>query len=69
MVMLCIVNTTRCCCSSESDACSLCEMVHGYAGPEGTPYSGGCFEFDIYFPASYPQVPMNVLLRTTGEPL
>jgi baculoviral IAP repeat-containing protein 6 len=25
-------------------------------GPEGTPYSGGCFIFDIYFPGSYPAV-------------
>lgn len=36
------------------------------AGPEDTPYSGGCFEFDIYFPPTYPQVPMNVKLKTTG---
>ncbi|KAL0054327.1 hypothetical protein WJX82_007206 [Trebouxia sp. C0006] len=35
-------------------------------GPEDTPYSGGCFEFDIYFPPTYPNVPMNVQLRTTG---
>ncbi|KAL3136896.1 hypothetical protein ABBQ32_006505 [Trebouxia sp. C0010 RCD-2024] len=35
-------------------------------GPEDTPYSGGCFEFDIYFPPTYPQVPMNVKLKTTG---
>ncbi|KAA6422458.1 MAG: baculoviral IAP repeat-containing 6 [Trebouxia sp. A1-2] len=34
--------------------------------PEGTPYSGGCFEFDIYFPPTYPNVPMNVQLKTTG---
>ena len=39
------------------------------AGPEDTPYSGGCFEFDIYFPPNYPQVPMNVQIRTTGLPL
>ncbi|KAI8463576.1 MAG: hypothetical protein J3K34DRAFT_462370 [Monoraphidium minutum] len=35
-------------------------------GPEGTPYSGGCFVFDIYFPGTYPQVPPLVLLKTTG---
>ena len=23
-------------------------------GPEDTPYSGGCFIFDLYFPPSYP---------------
>ncbi|PNG99640.1 putative ubiquitin-conjugating enzyme protein 17, partial [Tetrabaena socialis] len=26
-------------------------------GPEDTPYSGGCFLFDFYFPASYPNAP------------
>ena len=25
-------------------------------GPEDTPYSGGCFIFDVYFPPNYPQV-------------
>ncbi|KAK9830590.1 hypothetical protein WJX81_002568 [Elliptochloris bilobata] len=35
-------------------------------GPEGTPYSGGCFLFDIYFPTQYPNSPPNVILRTTG---
>ncbi|XP_033101495.1 uncharacterized protein LOC117104721 [Anneissia japonica] len=29
-------------------------------GPEGTPYSGGCFLFDIYFPPSYPKGPPMV---------
>jgi len=43
----------------------LFEMV--LAGPEDTPYSGGCFEFDIYFPPTYPNVPMNVQLKTTGS--
>ena len=36
------------------------------AGPEGTPYSGGCFLFDIYFPSQYPSSPPSVILRTTG---
>ena len=35
-------------------------------GPEGTPYAGGCFVFDIFFPSSYPQVPPKVNLCTTG---
>lgn len=35
-------------------------------GPEGTPYSGGCFIFDIYFPPMYPQTPPHVNLQTTG---
>ena len=34
--------------------------------PKGTPYSGGCFEFHIFLPADYPQVPPEVTLQTTG---
>ncbi|KAK2145923.1 hypothetical protein LSH36_647g01017 [Paralvinella palmiformis] len=36
-------------------------------GPEGTPYSGGCYQFDIFFPSSYPHVPPLVNLQTTGS--
>ena len=36
-------------------------------GPAGTPYSLGCFAFDIYFPANYPVVPPLVKLITTGN--
>ncbi|KAI7841707.1 hypothetical protein COHA_004574 [Chlorella ohadii] len=36
-------------------------------GPENTPYCGGCFLFDIYFPPDYPRVPPKVLIRTTGS--
>ena len=35
-------------------------------GPGGTPYSGGCFVFDVYFPAGYPEKPPMVNLDTTG---
>lgn len=35
-------------------------------GPEDTPYSCGCFIFDMYFPPTYPGAPPQVLLRTTG---
>lgn len=35
-------------------------------GPSDTPYSHGAFIFDMYFPPTYPQVPPQVLLRTTG---
>ncbi|XP_064605655.1 LOW QUALITY PROTEIN: baculoviral IAP repeat-containing protein 6-like [Liolophura sinensis] len=35
-------------------------------GPEGTPYSGGCFHFDIFFPNNYPNSPPQVNLQTTG---
>ncbi|XP_059078409.1 uncharacterized protein LOC131876889 [Tigriopus californicus] len=36
-------------------------------GPEDTPYTGGCYLFDIYFPLKYPQVPPQVTFRTTGN--
>nr|CAD7602043.1 unnamed protein product [Timema genevievae] len=36
-------------------------------GPEGTPYSGGCFQFDIFFPSFYPAEPPNVHFCTTGH--
>lgn len=35
-------------------------------GPDDTPYAGGCFFFDIFFPPNYPAVPPKILLRTTG---
>ena len=34
--------------------------------PEDTPYTGGCYQFDIYFPPKYPQSPPQVNFRTTG---
>ncbi|OSX67171.1 hypothetical protein POSPLADRAFT_1129859 [Postia placenta MAD-698-R-SB12] len=36
------------------------------AGPEGTPYAGGLFEFDCFLPIEYPHKPPRVHLRTTG---
>lgn len=36
-------------------------------GPTGTPYSLGCFCFDIYFPTNYPNVPPLVKIITTGK--
>ncbi|KAI6202918.1 hypothetical protein M3Y94_00496400 [Aphelenchoides besseyi] len=36
-------------------------------GPIDTPYSGGCFEFDVAFPENYPSTPMNMNLQTTGN--
>eukprot|EP00929_Paragymnodinium_shiwhaense_P119172 TRINITY_DN91050_c0_g1_i1.p1 TRINITY_DN91050_c0_g1~~TRINITY_DN91050_c0_g1_i1.p1 ORF type:complete len:1072 (-),score=296.13 TRINITY_DN91050_c0_g1_i1:111-3326(-) len=35
-------------------------------GPDDTPYSGGCFIFDVYFPEDYPNHPPKVHLLTTG---
>ncbi|KAL1694785.1 hypothetical protein GGG16DRAFT_122140 [Schizophyllum commune] len=36
------------------------------AGPDGTPYAGGLYEFDIFLPLEYPRTPPLVHLRTTG---
>lgn len=36
-------------------------------GPDDTPYSGGVFLFDAYFPPSYPTTPPQVKLLTTGN--
>eukprot|EP00798_Chlamydomonas_sp_ICE-L_P010124 gene10124-8024_t len=36
-------------------------------GPQGTPYEGGCFVFDIYFTQGYPNVPPLMTLETTGQ--
>ncbi|GAM29055.1 hypothetical protein SAMD00019534_122310 [Acytostelium subglobosum LB1] len=36
-------------------------------GPADTPYSAGCFLFQITFPPNYPQSPPSVTLTTTGE--
>ena len=35
-------------------------------GPADTPYENGLFEFDIFLPADYPNVPPKVILTTTG---
>lgn len=32
-------------------------------GPEGTPYENGLFEFDLFCPREYPQVPPQVRFR------
>ena len=37
------------------------------AGPEGTPYHGGCFMFDVFFPQDYPNVPPLMNMATNGE--
>ena len=36
------------------------------SSPEDTPYSGGCFQFDIFFPRQYPTAPPLVHFCTTG---
>lgn len=37
------------------------------AGPEGAPYYGGLFEFDIFAPEEYPAVPPKVRINTTAN--
>jgi baculoviral IAP repeat-containing protein 6 (apollon) len=36
-------------------------------GPLDTPYAGGCFIFDIFFPGTYPGSPPLVNIATTGN--
>uniref|UniRef100_A0A158R584 UBIQUITIN_CONJUGAT_2 domain-containing protein n=1 Tax=Syphacia muris TaxID=451379 RepID=A0A158R584_9BILA len=36
-------------------------------GPADTPYMNGCFEFDVWFPTEYPNMPMLINLETTGN--
>lgn len=36
-------------------------------GPQDTPYEGGLFVFDVFFPAGYPNVPPLMVLETTGD--
>lgn len=35
-------------------------------GPKGTPYQNGLFEFDLFCPDDYPNVPPKMQLKTTG---
>lgn len=37
------------------------------SGPQDTPYEGGLFVFDVFFPEGYPNVPPLMVLETTGE--
>ncbi len=37
------------------------------AGPKDTPYEGGLFEFDLFCPLDFPQVPPCMRLKTTGN--
>lgn len=34
--------------------------------PEDTPYTGGVYEFDLFFPLKYPNCPPKVKFKTTG---
>jgi len=36
------------------------------SGPVDTPYSSGLYEFDIFFPNTYPNLPPRVCFKTTG---
>ena len=36
-------------------------------GPDDTPYANGIFEFDVFFPSNYPNVPPKCLFLTTGN--
>jgi ubiquitin-protein ligase len=42
-----------------------CQML--IIAPTDTPYSRGCFLFDVFFPSEYPNVAPKVNLQTTGN--
>ena len=47
--------------------CKQTEKFWFFTIPHCLAYANGCFEFDIYFPADYPNTPMLVNLETTGN--
>jgi ubiquitin-conjugating enzyme E2 Z len=47
-----------------------CDMLKGYAlivGPTETPYFGGYYFFELYYPQDYPHSPPKVVYCTNGE--
>lgn len=57
------VSNNFCVCVPRLCYCFFQVMI---SGPDDTPYSGGLFAFDIFFPRDYPQSPPKVKLMTTG---
>uniref|UniRef100_T1IP19 UBC core domain-containing protein n=1 Tax=Strigamia maritima TaxID=126957 RepID=T1IP19_STRMM len=49
----------------DEDRCTLLRVM--IIGPEDTPYAGGCYLFDIFFPDRYPTVAPMVQFKTTGK--
>eukprot|EP00123_Amoebidium_parasiticum_P003653 comp14942_c0_seq1/m.11527 comp14942_c0_seq1/g.11527 ORF comp14942_c0_seq1/g.11527 comp14942_c0_seq1/m.11527 type:complete len:151 (-) comp14942_c0_seq1:113-565(-) len=43
---------------------NLFEWIAIVQGPEGTPYDGGVFFIDLFFPKEYPHKPPKVVMRT-----
>jgi len=52
-------------CLLRADEDALDNMRLLITGPVGTPYANGAFDFDIYCPVQFPNVPPQVRLRTT----
>ncbi|KAI6210465.1 putative ubiquitin-conjugating enzyme protein 17 [Aphelenchoides besseyi] len=50
-------------CMDES-RCDVLKVL--ISGPENTPYQNGLFEFDVFFPSSYPNSPPKINFLTTG---
>jgi ubiquitin-protein ligase len=52
-------------CLVRADEEALDNMRLLITGPVGTPYANGVFDFDVYCPVQFPNVPPKVRLRTT----
>ncbi|GIL47684.1 hypothetical protein Vafri_4440 [Volvox africanus] len=50
----------------QQDSARIDKMRAVITGPEGTPYEGGLFVFDIFCPAGYPNDPPVMMVYNTG---
>uniref|UniRef100_A0A5S6R128 UBIQUITIN_CONJUGAT_2 domain-containing protein n=1 Tax=Trichuris muris TaxID=70415 RepID=A0A5S6R128_TRIMR len=48
----------------EESRCDVMKVL--ITGPDQTPYQNGCFEFDLFFPVSYPFAPPKMTFLTTN---
>lgn len=57
-------DTSACFSAGPIDFDNLLSWKATIFGPEGTPYEGGSFEFDISFPLNYPYAPPKIRVCT-----
>ncbi|MCP9263176.1 Baculoviral IAP repeat-containing protein [Dirofilaria immitis] len=49
----------------DEERCDIVKVL--ISGPDDTPYQNGLFEFDVFFPTSYPFSPPKCAFLTTGD--